>query len=81
MNEYRLSIWTGKRRADRVANILRQAGIRVESVEEREVIVAQRAARPTEAVAAVRVELVRHYRTHFDLHPVVLDADLEPASS
>lgn len=72
MNEYRLSVWTGTQRVNRLATLLRLANVRVESVEEHEVIVSQLAAEPADAVAAVRGALLRTHKSHFDLKPVVL---------
>lgn len=73
MNEYRLSFLVGKQRVDRVANLLRHAGVCVESIESEEVIISRLAATPSDAVAAVRLALLREFKTHFDLSPVVLE--------
>ena len=73
MNEYRLSLLVGKQRVDRVANLLRHAGVCVESIESDEVIVSRLAATPADAVSEVRLALLREFKTHFDLNPVVLE--------
>ena len=72
MNEYRLSVWAGTQRVNRLATLLRLANVRIESIEDDEVIVSQRATRPADAAAKVRGALLAEFGTHFNLKPAVL---------